>query len=112
MQRTIKFRGKRLDTGEWVCGDLFHPSNGTQRIYWTTQEKHYTAEAEARARVEGQQQILEKILRYSEVHITAKPVNWGPDHVGKGSHLAMVPRMCITSELAALTPKPERRSHE
>jgi len=26
--RTIKFRGKRLDNGEWVYGDLVHLSNG------------------------------------------------------------------------------------
>lgn len=27
--RTIKFRGKRTDTGEWICGDLL-TSNGTE----------------------------------------------------------------------------------
>lgn len=26
--REIKFRGKRLDNGEWVCGDLVHLSKG------------------------------------------------------------------------------------
>ena len=26
--RTIKFRGKRVDNGEWVYGDLVHFSNG------------------------------------------------------------------------------------
>lgn len=28
MAREIKFRGKRLDNGEWVVGDLFHIAGG------------------------------------------------------------------------------------
>ena len=28
MNRTIKFRGKRLDNGEWVYGDLLHIAGG------------------------------------------------------------------------------------
>jgi hypothetical protein len=27
--REIKFRGKRLDNGEWVYGDLIHENYGT-----------------------------------------------------------------------------------
>ncbi len=27
--REIKFRGKRIDNGEWVYGDLFQPLGGT-----------------------------------------------------------------------------------
>lgn len=30
--RTIKFRGKRLDNGEWVYGDLIHENNGNVAI--------------------------------------------------------------------------------
>lgn len=28
MEREIKFRGKRLNNGEWVVGDLIHKNNG------------------------------------------------------------------------------------
>lgn len=31
--REIKFRGKRIDNGEWVCGDLIHKGfDGTSKI--------------------------------------------------------------------------------
>lgn len=32
MEREIKFRGKRLDNGEWVVGDLIHKNNGDVAI--------------------------------------------------------------------------------
>lgn len=32
--RTIKFRGKRIDNGEWVYGYLVIDPNGKARIYW------------------------------------------------------------------------------
>lgn len=32
MQRDIKFRGKRVDNGEWVYGDLVHNDNGIPAI--------------------------------------------------------------------------------
>lgn len=32
MKREIKFRGKRLDNGEWVVGDLIHKNNGDVAI--------------------------------------------------------------------------------
>ena len=38
MNRTIKFRGKRLDNGEWVYGDLMH-INGGCLIYYGSQTK-------------------------------------------------------------------------
>jgi hypothetical protein len=31
--RTIKFRGKRINGGEWVYGDLCHGENGTYIVY-------------------------------------------------------------------------------
>lgn len=31
--RTIKFRAKRIDTGEWVYGDLIHRNDGDVAIY-------------------------------------------------------------------------------
>jgi uncharacterized phage protein (TIGR01671 family) len=31
--RTIKFRGKRIDNGEWVYGDLTHDDDGKVSIY-------------------------------------------------------------------------------
>lgn len=30
----IKFRGKRIDNGEWVYGDLIHTPENTTRIVW------------------------------------------------------------------------------
>lgn len=38
MNRTIKFRGKRLGNGEWVYGDLLH-INGGCLIYYGSQTK-------------------------------------------------------------------------
>jgi hypothetical protein len=32
MEREIKFRGKRLNNGEWVVGDLIHKNNGDVAI--------------------------------------------------------------------------------
>lgn len=32
--REIKFRGKRIDNGEWVYGFLVKVPNGDYRIYW------------------------------------------------------------------------------
>lgn len=32
--RVIKFRGKRVDNGEWVYGDLLNCKNGDKRISW------------------------------------------------------------------------------
>ena len=31
--KTIKFRAKRSDTGEWVYGDLIHRNDGDVAIY-------------------------------------------------------------------------------
>lgn len=33
MNREIEFRGKRLDNGEWICGDLMHDNHGGCYIY-------------------------------------------------------------------------------
>lgn len=44
MSRTIKFRGKRTDTGEWVYGDLFQKKDGLvaiRRNYHTWAEGPY-----------------------------------------------------------------------
>lgn len=32
--RTIKFRGKRLDNGEWIVGDLVNTTGGKVEIHW------------------------------------------------------------------------------
>jgi len=34
MQREIKFRGKRVDNGEWVYGYYVKTPKGEHRIYW------------------------------------------------------------------------------
>lgn len=39
MNREIKFRGKRLDTGEWVYGDLLHYTDGSVDIRVTAEKK-------------------------------------------------------------------------
>ena len=36
--RTIKFRGKRLDNGEWVHGDLLKPHTGTRIVNYDESE--------------------------------------------------------------------------
>ena len=33
MNRKIEFRGKRLDNGEWLCGDLLHDNRGGCYVY-------------------------------------------------------------------------------
>ena len=33
MSKEIEFRGKRLDNGEWICGDLMHDNHGGCYIY-------------------------------------------------------------------------------
>jgi uncharacterized phage protein (TIGR01671 family) len=33
MNRTIKFRGKRTENGEWICGNLVITSNGATHIF-------------------------------------------------------------------------------
>lgn len=33
MNREIEFRGKRLDNGEWMCGDLMHDNHGGCYVY-------------------------------------------------------------------------------
>lgn len=38
MKRTIKFRGKRLDNGEWVYGDLQHPHTSCRIISYDESE--------------------------------------------------------------------------
>lgn len=35
MKRKIKFRGKRLDNGEWVYGDLLHPATSCRIVSYT-----------------------------------------------------------------------------
>lgn len=37
--REIKFRGKRVDNGEWVYGDLFHTSDGVYIGYAEVQHR-------------------------------------------------------------------------
>ena len=32
MQREILFRGKRIDNGEWIYGDLFRDKDGNTNI--------------------------------------------------------------------------------
>ena len=34
MNRTIKFRGKRVDNGEWVYGYYVYRTDGSHLIYW------------------------------------------------------------------------------
>ena len=34
--REVLFRGKRVDNGEWVEGELLHDMKGRPWIYWTT----------------------------------------------------------------------------
>lgn len=43
MNREIKFRGKRIDNGEWVVGDLLHPITSC-RIVNYTETKEYGME--------------------------------------------------------------------
>ncbi|MDE5987131.1 MAG: YopX family protein [Prevotella sp.] len=38
MKRTIKFRGKRLDNGEWVYGDLLHPHTSCRIVSYDESE--------------------------------------------------------------------------
>ena len=38
MTRTIKFRGKRLDNGEWAHGDLLKPHTGTRIVNYDESE--------------------------------------------------------------------------
>ncbi|MDE5688680.1 MAG: YopX family protein [Paramuribaculum sp.] len=38
MNRTIKFRGKRIDNGEWVYGDLLKPHTGTRIVSYDESE--------------------------------------------------------------------------
>jgi len=33
MNREVTFRGKRLDNGQWLCGDLMHDNRGGYYIY-------------------------------------------------------------------------------
>lgn len=33
MSKEIEFRGKRLDNGEWICGDLMHDNHGGCYVY-------------------------------------------------------------------------------
>ena len=41
MTREIKFRGKRIDTGEWVYGSLIQWKDGVTTIITETKEDHY-----------------------------------------------------------------------
>lgn len=41
MNREIKFRGKRLDNGEWLYGDLMHDNQGGCYIYPIDAENLY-----------------------------------------------------------------------
>ncbi len=38
MNREIKFRGKSLEGGGWVVGDLLHPSTGARIVNYTESE--------------------------------------------------------------------------
>ncbi len=38
MSRQIKFRGKRLDNGEWVFGDLLHPHTSCRIVSYDESE--------------------------------------------------------------------------
>lgn len=40
MNRTIKFRGKRLDNGEWVYGDLLKPHTGIRIVNYDESEPY------------------------------------------------------------------------
>jgi len=42
MNREIEFRGKRLDNGEWLYGDLMHDNHGGCYIYPLDAENLYT----------------------------------------------------------------------
>lgn len=42
MNRKIEFRGKRLDNGEWLYGDLMHDNQGGCYIYPLDAENLYT----------------------------------------------------------------------
>lgn len=47
MQRTIKFRGKRLDNGEWVYGGITRPFNGgSVAILVSENGEHYFYEVD------------------------------------------------------------------
>ena len=41
MNRETEFRGKRLDNGEWLCGDLMHDNQGGCYIYPIDAENLY-----------------------------------------------------------------------
>ena len=41
MQREILFRGKRIDNGEWIYGDLFRDKDGNTYIQYWTENKEY-----------------------------------------------------------------------
>lgn len=41
MTREIKFRGKRLDNGEWVYGDLFQIGVRPAKAIWTIAEEDW-----------------------------------------------------------------------
>lgn len=51
MRREIKYRGKRLDNGEWVYGDLLH-INGGCLIYYGSQTKGEFIEGKSNVAVE------------------------------------------------------------